>query len=330
MSNAENIAGLCSMNISVIICTHNPRPDFLRRTLDSLKGQTLPLERWELLLIDNASKERLADTWDLSWHPNGRHVREEQLGLTPARMRGIAESLSQLLVFVDDDNVLAPDYLERVLQIAEKHPNLGVFGAGVLEPEFEAQPSPKVVPFLPRLALRTVDSARWSSNITDDGIFPWGAGLAATRSVALHCTEILNRFKISSILDRHGTQLFSGGDDVFSWAAVGIGREFGIFPELKIRHLMPAGRVRPDYILRLLHDSAFSCSVRVFLLFGTKPNAIGPLSVVPVLVKVRNGIFSMRCAWAERRGVAQAARFLAREKLSSLGMCGIQDSKAET
>jgi glycosyltransferase involved in cell wall biosynthesis len=316
--------------ISVIICTHNPRPDFLRRTLDSLKKQTLPPEQWELLLIDNASKERLADTWDLSWHPNGRHVREEQLGLTPARMRGIAESLAPLLVFVDDDNILAPDYLEQALKIAEKYPNLGVFGAGVLEPEFEVQPCPKVVPFLPRLALRTVDSARWSSNITDDAIFPWGAGLAATRRVAVHWTQILDRFKISSILGRNGTRLFSGEDDFFSWAAAGLGREFGIFPELKIRHLMPAGRVRPDYILRLLHDSAFSLSVRIFLLFGTKPNVIGPLSVVPVLAKVRNGTFSMRCAWAERRGVAQAARFLAREKLSSLGMRGIQDSAAES
>ena len=44
------------ISISAIICTHNPRPDYLRRVLDALKAQTLPKEQWELLLIDNASK----------------------------------------------------------------------------------------------------------------------------------------------------------------------------------------------------------------------------------------------------------------------------------
>jgi len=37
--------------VSVIICTHNPRPDYLQRVLDALKAQTLPKENWELLLM---------------------------------------------------------------------------------------------------------------------------------------------------------------------------------------------------------------------------------------------------------------------------------------
>src|SRR5277367_5769846 len=100
-----------SAEISVIVCTHNPRADYLRRTLDALREQNFPLNKWELLLIDNASEKPLAEVYDLSWHPQGRHVRELELGLTAARVRGIRESNGGLLVFVDDDNVLAPDYL---------------------------------------------------------------------------------------------------------------------------------------------------------------------------------------------------------------------------
>ena len=100
--------------ISVIICSHNPRPEYLRRTLEALKAQTLPTKDWELLLVDNASKEPLAGRFDLSWHPNARHVRENELGLTTARLRGIREAHSDLLVFVDDDNVLRTiQYLDR-------------------------------------------------------------------------------------------------------------------------------------------------------------------------------------------------------------------------
>ena len=99
-------------NVSVIVCTHSPRKDHLGRTLDGLRTQTLDRSAWELVLIDNASKEPLAGWVDLSWHPNARIVEESVLGVTPARMRGIAESVGNLLIFVDDDNVLAADYLD--------------------------------------------------------------------------------------------------------------------------------------------------------------------------------------------------------------------------
>ncbi len=96
-------------DISVILCTHNPRADYLDRVLVGLRRQTLSFQHWELVLIDNASKEKVADRFDIGWHPNGRNIREDELSLTPARLRGIAESVAELLVFVDDDNVLDLD-----------------------------------------------------------------------------------------------------------------------------------------------------------------------------------------------------------------------------
>jgi glycosyltransferase involved in cell wall biosynthesis len=45
--------------ISVIICTHNPREDYLRQTLAAWRAQTLPTAQGELRLIDNASKRNL-------------------------------------------------------------------------------------------------------------------------------------------------------------------------------------------------------------------------------------------------------------------------------
>src|SRR5204862_5153681 len=99
------------MQLSVILCTHNPRPDYLASTLEALRNQILPQEAWELVLVDNASDPTVVSATRLGWHKNGRQVREEKLGLTPARLRGIAEAKGEMLVFVDDDNVLAADYL---------------------------------------------------------------------------------------------------------------------------------------------------------------------------------------------------------------------------
>ncbi len=134
--------------ISVIICSLNPRSDYLRRVLDSLQGQTLPASKWELLLVDNGSDTPLADSWDLSWHPHHRHIRETEPGLTAARLRAIKEATGDLLVFVDDDNLLAPDYLATALEIRRAYPYASVFGAGALEPEFEVEPPAERRPVL--------------------------------------------------------------------------------------------------------------------------------------------------------------------------------------
>ena len=101
------------MNLSVVICTHNPWRDYLERTLKALQGQTLPADGWELVVVDNASTPPLANSLDLSWHSPSRIVSEPELGILPARVRGLSETIAPLILFVDDDNVLAPDYLEQ-------------------------------------------------------------------------------------------------------------------------------------------------------------------------------------------------------------------------
>ncbi len=311
-------------HVSVILCTHNPRFDYLRRALDALKAQTLPSEQWVLLLIDNASKERLAEAWDISWHPQARHVREDELGLTPARLRGIQESCGELLVFIDDDNVVAPDFLDKAVTIAARYPNFGVFGAGTLEPEFEAQPAPELIPLLPFLALRSVSLPIWSNNVKDTGCIPWGAGLCVTRRTANHYPELVHQLNVSKVLGRRGQRLFCGEDDLFSWAAVIGGQGFGLFPELRVTHLIPAQRLNRSHMLRLIRDHYLSHAVLNYLLAGTQPRRIIPLRYVRLLLHgIKNGKFSMRCQWAALRGEDHAARFIPENGLRSLNLCEV-------
>jgi glycosyltransferase involved in cell wall biosynthesis len=116
--------------------------------LDSLKIQTLEKDQWELLLIDNCSTKLIAETYDLTWHPHARHIREHQVGLTFARLRGIKESQAPVLVFVDDDNLLKVDYLEVALNTMRSNHLLGALGAGRILPEFETPPLAETLPFV--------------------------------------------------------------------------------------------------------------------------------------------------------------------------------------
>ncbi len=287
--------------------------DYLKRTLNALDMQTVPKEQWELLVIDNASKESLADTWDLSWHPQARHVRENELGLTAARLRGIQETSSDLLLFVDDDNILAPNFIETLLGLASAYPNLGCFGAGCLEPEFEEQPNLELHPYLSMLALRTVLERQWS-NCPTDSITPWGAGLAVRHSIALNFRDAVNAAKTRLHLGRRGQQLNSCEDDEFSWVACQMGLGKGIFPELKIIHLIGRGRVQLPYLLRLAEGHAFSHALLRHLHEKSSPELPGKSdgrNVIQALLRVSPSDFFYEGHrwWSARSRKGVAAEF---------------------
>lgn len=262
-------------SVSVIICTHSPRPAVLARTLDSLRRQTLHADAWELLVVDNASPDPVAEPI-VAWHPGGRVVREPALGLTHARLCGISSSRAGLLLFVDDDNVLAPDYLEQAIAIHRRLPMLGCFGAAVIEPEYEEEPAPELRPFMSMLALRSAVVSRWS-NDPHDPFTPWGAGMAVIRQVAEAVAAATRSQPLKGSLDRKGDSLSSCGDDEFSWVACELGLGRGVFTELRLTHLIPSGRVRKDYLLRLAEGLAFSRIV-LWHLHGHEGHVVRPLA----------------------------------------------------
>lgn len=264
------------LELSVVVCTHNPRTHFLARTLEALRTQTLPQVDWELLLVDNASSEQLAHSVDLTWHSAGRHIREEALGLTPARLRGIAEANAELIVFVDDDNVLNPDYLEQALALGREYPFLGAWGGQVL-PEFEAPPPEWTRPFWPYLACREVQADLWSNLPWTSPTTPWGAGLCVRRSVARRYAEHCSADETRRAFDRKGAQqLTSCGDVDLALTACEEGLGNGVFRRLELTHLIPPERLDEGYLLRLAESSNYSSALLLALRGVQTPTAPPP------------------------------------------------------
>jgi glycosyltransferase involved in cell wall biosynthesis len=239
-------------DISVIICTHNPRSDYLQRTLDALKAQTLAQEQWELLLIDNASEKALATAWDLSWHLHARHVYERELGLTPARLRGIRESTGDLLVFVDDDNVLASGYLSAAAELFASRTDLGV-ASGRLLPEYETPPPGWFRPYESWIAVRRFQQSRWS-NFFDPRAEPCGAGMCLRRPIAINYAKKSMANSRQQILGRRGTSLLSGEDVAITKVAIDLGYSMGQFTGLNAIHLIPSRRVAEKYLFDLYRN----------------------------------------------------------------------------
>jgi glycosyltransferase involved in cell wall biosynthesis len=248
-----------SPTLSVVICTHNPRQDYLEKTLNALRNQTLLVEKWELLLVDNASKELLSLKISLDWHSQARHIREEQLGLTPARLRGIGEAQGEILIFVDDDNVLDPDYLEIALQIGKDYPNIAAWGGQII-PAFEESPPTWTKPYWSMLAVYEFDKDHWS-NLPYNDTNPCGAGMCLRRAVAEKYAHQTQNDSRRLNLGRKGTTLVSCEDTDIAFTACDMGFGIGRFTALKLTHLLSANRLQENYLVRLSESNGYSLTM---------------------------------------------------------------------
>lgn len=328
------------MELSVVICTHNPRPHYFSRVLDGLRDQTLDKEKWELLVVDNASREPLRASWDLSWHPHARHIREDRLGVALARQRGIKEISADLLVFVDDDNVLASNYLAQALEIKERWPFLGVWGSGCIVPEFEVFPQEHLKEYLGALALREVKGPRWSNTFPATGLFPevapWGAGQCVKAEIAREycrldehseiqipsrdaglqfgCATIIALRALSGwrgLLGSSRAKMRAGatGEDIeICFAACNLGFGMGVFPELKLVHLIPEERCTDGYFLKIGEFTAASNLLLEYKWQGTMPP--NPLSLRGLVGVIKHALtergIHRRMYFANVRGAIRA------------------------
>ena len=243
--------------VSVIICTHNPRKQYIEKVIENLKFQSLQLSDWELILVDNASDQYLSEEIDLSWHPKSRFFRENKLGLTSARLAGIKESNSETLVFVDDDNILETHYLEEALRISNEFSFVGAWGGQIIG-EFETTPPEWAKPYLPKLGIREFEEIRWSNLVHQYETTPCGAGICVRKNVAEEYARLVTESPLRLKLGRTGQNLTAGEDSDLAFTACDIGLGIGLFPSLKLTHLIPAKRLEKEYLLNLIEGMNYS------------------------------------------------------------------------
>lgn len=107
------------MKTSIIIPTVN-RSVSLRQTIGSLLSLNSDRESWELLIVDNGSTD---DTRAISKaiieanHGSAiRYFHEPIPGLLSGRHRGVFESSGDILVFIDDDVDVDPEWLNSIIE----------------------------------------------------------------------------------------------------------------------------------------------------------------------------------------------------------------------
>ena len=100
--------------ISVIIPTYN-RCDLLKRAINSVIKQTITPK--EIIIVDNGSTDQ---TYQMvsSLFPEINYFIEKKRGVSAARNKGILESKSKWIAFLDSDDAWKPTKLEKQMEFS--------------------------------------------------------------------------------------------------------------------------------------------------------------------------------------------------------------------
>jgi GT2 family glycosyltransferase len=107
-------------SVSIVIATMRGGPD-LEACLESIQAQAHP--ELEVIVIDNGSTDTELGAIPARF-PRARVLRnEENLGFVGASNQGIAASIGELVLLLNDDTVLEPVALDRLVQSLVEHPS---------------------------------------------------------------------------------------------------------------------------------------------------------------------------------------------------------------
>lgn len=115
--------------ITAVVTAHDPGP-FLDEVLRGLVGDS---RLDEILVVDSGSTDGSVDEV-AARHPGVRLIRlGHNLGPCATRNRGLFEARTPLVLFLDDDMVLAPDALDHLIAALEKAPEVAMVGPSIAD-----------------------------------------------------------------------------------------------------------------------------------------------------------------------------------------------------
>ena len=197
--------------ISVIIPFYNDH-QAIQKCLAALAAQTLPLDRFEVIVVDNGSSPPLNES--ITPPPFACFIQEPRTGSYAARNTGVKNSRGDILIFTDADCIPTPNWLSTAAQFFQDHTDIDAIG-GVVQLTPSAQRSVAE-------DLELCFAFRQEETISTGG-YSVTANLAV-RKAAFESTGPFNE------------QLYSGGDREWGLRANHNGLRMQYVPELIVCH----------------------------------------------------------------------------------------------
>jgi GT2 family glycosyltransferase len=108
--------------------------EVLKACLNSI-GQGVSDIEYEIIIVDNASSDGTPERLRACF-PHVRLIRNDcNIGFTRANNQAIAASHGEYLLWLNTDTILSPDSIPKLTAFLEAHPQAGIVGPKVLNPD---------------------------------------------------------------------------------------------------------------------------------------------------------------------------------------------------
>lgn len=112
------------MKISVVTASYNYQ-DYIKDTIQSVLNQTY--QDWELIIIDDCSTDNSVEVIKSFKDPRIKlFINEKNIGLKETVQRGIKKASGEWIVFLESDDIITPDNIEKKVKIAKQFPEVNL------------------------------------------------------------------------------------------------------------------------------------------------------------------------------------------------------------
>lgn len=249
-----------SLDFTVAIRTFNGAkrlPEVLERLQQQIATDSI---RWEVVVVDNNSKDDTAAVVAESakrWRPDVqlRYVLETRQGSSYARDRAMQEAASDLVGFLDDDNLPEADWVAEAYRFGRANPNVGVYGSNIYA-MLDGPPPDDFgqIQYLLTVADRGPTPFRYLK--TKPRLVPAGAGCVIRKQTWQECVPTHRRLRGR---DETWKVMIGGAEDTEVMYFIHNSKwELWHNPAMKIWHHLSPRRLERDYLLKIAHASGLS------------------------------------------------------------------------
>ena len=247
---------------SIIIPTMDRQED-LRISLDSLRTLDFPKDQFEILVVDNNSRDETRSITETFLRANpdlqGRYFLEPEPGLHAGRHRGAMEARGDILCYLDDDVRVTPGWLRAVAETFMTT-DAALVGGKVL-PEYEVTPPDWVSQFLLKVAdygycigqLSLMDLGEQIRQI--DPVHVWGCNFSIRKETLYRCGGFHPDCLPWEMIHRAGD-----GETGLSYAVRQKGLKAYYHPKAMIYHRIPKERLTVEYFCKRMFHQGISDS----------------------------------------------------------------------
>jgi len=121
------------LRVSVIVTCYNSEA-WIARVLASLQSQTYPMDRLEIIVVDDGSSDRTTQIVQNSAKTDSRIrlIVQENRGTAEAVTTGLQTAKGDVICLLSHDCYAAPDWIARVVKTFEEYPRVGIVQGPIL------------------------------------------------------------------------------------------------------------------------------------------------------------------------------------------------------